>query len=79
MSDWSEPKYSENRYEDFHNSNSLDEIIRDIAFYKFPFITEFYCVGYVEQLKSAVEKLKSDADNYLEYLTYLEKRINSNE
>lgn len=79
MSDWSEPKYSDRRFEDFRHSNSLDEKIRQIAFFNFPFITSYYCLGHVGQLKSAVEKLKHDADNYLSYLEYLEKNINSNE
>jgi hypothetical protein len=54
------------KFDSIHNSNSIDEKIKEIAYFHFPFITETYLDTQVDDLKRAVNKLKSDCDLYLE-------------
>jgi hypothetical protein len=56
------------KFDSIHNSNSIDEKIKEIAYFHFPFITETYLNTQVDDLKRAVNKLKSDCDLYLKFI-----------
>ena len=59
---------SVNRYEYINQVDCIDERIKQIAHFNFPFITETFCDGQIEHLKEAVTKLKSDCELYLKFL-----------
>mgnify|MGYP006099331687 CR=1 FL=1 len=56
------------KFDSIQNSNSIDEKIKEIAYFHFPFITETYLDTQVDDLKKAVNKLKSDCDLYLKFI-----------
>lgn len=50
-----------------HQSDFLDQKIKQIAYFNFPFVHSLYEYQY-EELILSVEKLKEDCDVYLNYL-----------
>lgn len=46
----------------------LDERMKQITYFNFPFITEEFAIGQIDELKEAVQKLKKDCDIYLKFL-----------
>jgi hypothetical protein len=57
-----------NKFKYFSQSNCLDERLKQINSFNFPFITEFYSEQNLDELKEAVNKLKKDCDIYLNFL-----------
>jgi hypothetical protein len=55
-------------FPEYPKSNAIDEKIKQIASFHFPFITETYLEDQVDDLKRAVLKLRSDCDLYLEHI-----------